>query len=270
VLEDLMQGKTIVITSGKGGVGKTTMTANLGMALANTGARVCLIDTDTGLRNLDLVLGVEQRIIFDLVDVTRGDCRLQQALIRDRRQPNLYFIPASQRAEKSAIKPSDMRLVVASLRETFDFILIDCPAGIEEGFQVAIAAADHALVVVNPEVSSVRDADRVIGLLEAAGIRETQLVINRVRPEMIARHDMIGAADVEELLGVPALAVLPDDPAVIVSTNRGEPLSLDRNAKLRKTFDDMAASLGGQTQAVVSPQPGPVTFLGRLKSMFAS
>ncbi|MNS41989.1 Septum site-determining protein MinD [compost metagenome] len=265
-----MQGKTIVVTSGKGGVGKTTMTANLGMALATSGARVCLIDTDTGLRNLDLILGVEQRIVFDLVDVIRGNCRLQQALIRDRREPNLYFIPASQRAEKSDIKPSDMRLIVASLRETFDFILIDCPAGIEEGFQVAIAAADQALVVVNPEVASVRDADRVVGLLEQAGIKETQLVINRVRAEMIARNDMISPSDVEELLGVPALAVLPDDPSVIVSTNRGEPVVLDRNARLRKTFEDMAQALRGDGTLVVAPQIGPVTFLGRLKSMFAS
>ena len=264
-----MQGKTIVVTSGKGGVGKTTVTANLGMALANAGARVCLIDTDTGLRNLDLILGVEQRIIFDLVDVIKGDCRLQQALIRDRRVGNLYFLPASQRAEKSAIKPSDMKLVVASLRESFDFILIDCPAGIEEGFQVAIAAADHALVVVNPEVSSVRDADRVVGLLEQAGIKETQLVLNRVRHEMVDRHDMIGPADVEELLGVPALCVLPDDPSVIISTNRGEPLALDRTAKLRKAFEDMASALAGTAPRVV-PQPGTVTFLGRLKSMFAS
>lgn len=264
-----MQGKTIVITSGKGGVGKTTMTANLGMALALRGARVCLIDTDTGLRNLDLVLGVEQRIIFDLVDVIKGECRLQQALIRDRRQGNLYFLPASQRAEKKDIKPSDMRLVVASLRESFDFILIDCPAGIEEGFQVAIAAADHALVVVNPDVSSVRDADRVVGLLEAAGIKDTQLVINRVRPDQVTRHDMISPCDVEELLGVPAIAVLPDDPAVIISTNRGEPIALDRAAKLRKTFDDMATALIGEMPRVV-PQPGQVTFLGRLKSMFAS
>ena len=161
-----------------------------------------------------------------------------------------------------------MKLVVASLRESFDFILIDCPAGIEEGFQVAIAAADQALVVVNPEVSSVRDADRVVGLLDAAGIKETQLIINRVRPDMVARHDMIGATDVEELLGVPALAVLPDDPTVIISTNRGEPLVLDRAAKQRRTFESMAAALGGQEEHVV-PQPGSVTFLGRLKSLFA-
>ena len=262
-----MQGNTIVITSGKGGVGKTTITANLGLALASAGGRVCLIDTDTGLRNLDLVLGVEQRIIFDLLDVVNGECRLQQALIRDRRAGNLYFLPAAQRADKSAIKPEDMKRVIASLRESFDHILIDCPAGIEEGFLVAIAAADQALVVVNPEVSSVRDADRVIGLLEQNGIKDTQLVINRVRPEMVNRHDMISASDVEELLGVPALAVLPDDPAVIISTNRGEPLALDRQAQLRRVFEEMAAAFGGQ--AVVVPQPGTVTFLGRLKSLFA-
>jgi septum site-determining protein MinD len=265
-----MRGTTIVVTSGKGGVGKTTVTANLGHALANTGARVCLIDTDTGLRNLDLVLGVEARIVFDLVDVINGDCRLQQALIRDRRNPELYFLPASQRADKSAVTPADMRRVVGSLRESFDFVVIDCPAGIEEGFQAAIAAADQALVVVNPEVGSVRDADRVMGLLEAAGMREIQLVINRVRPEMVARHDMIGATDVEELLGAPAIAILTDDPAVIVSTNRGEPLVLDRTAKSRRVFEEMAASIAGtQITTVTTLEPGPVTFFGRLKSLFA-
>jgi septum site-determining protein MinD len=264
-----MTGNTIVVTSGKGGVGKTTVTANLGLALAGLGARVCLIDTDLGLRNLDLVLGLEQRIIFDLVDVARGECRLQQALIHDRRQGNLYFLPASQRADKSALKPADMKGIIASLRESFDFILIDCPAGIEDGFQTAIAAANQALVVVNPEVSSVRDADRVLGLLQAQGIRDVQLVVNRVRPEMVDRHDMISIADVEELLGVPALAVLADDPAVIVSTNRGEPLVLDRHARLSRTFEQMAMALGGQELRVLPRQPGPVSFIGRLRALFA-
>lgn len=263
-----MTGNTIVVTSGKGGVGKTTITANMGLALANHGARVCLIDTDLGLRNLDLVLGVEQRIIFDLLDVARGECRLQQALIHDKRQPNLYFLPASQRCDKSALKPSDMRLILASLRETFDFILIDCPAGIEEGFMTAIAAANRALVVVNPEVSSVRDADRVIGLLNENGIRDIQLVINRVRQDMVDRHDSIGVPDIEELLGVPALAVLPESAEVITSTNRGEPLALDKASKLRRTFDQMALAMGG-TEIRVLEGPGPISFIGRLKALFA-
>lgn len=263
-----MTGNTIVVTSGKGGVGKTTVTANLGLALAEMGARVCLIDTDLGLRNLDIVLGVEGRIVFDLVDVAEGRCRLQQALIHDRRQGNLYFLPASQRCDKSALKPSDMRLIIASLRESFDFILIDCPAGIEEDFENAIAAADQALLVVNPEVASVRDADRVIGRLQAHGIRDVQLVINRLKPDMVARHDMISVEDIEELLAVPSLAVLPDDPTVIVSTNRGEPLVLDRHAKLSRIFAQMAIALGGQELRVVA-MPAQVSFFGRLRGLFA-
>lgn len=263
-----MLGNTIVVTSGKGGVGKTTVTANLGMALANMGSRVCLIDTDIGLRNLDIVLGVEQRIVYDLLDVARGECRLQQALIHDKRQPNLYFLPASQRGDKSSLSPADLKNIVSSLSETFEFILIDCPAGIEEGFKTAIAAANQALVVVNPEVSSVRDADRVMGLLNQAGMREIQLVVNRVRPDMMERHDQIGISDIEELLGAPALAILPDDPSVIVSTNRGEPLALDKQARLRRTFDQMALALGGHEVRVLE-KPGPVSFIGRLKAMFA-
>lgn len=264
-----MAGKVIVVTSGKGGVGKTTMTANLGMALAGMGLKVCLVDTDMGLRNLDLVLGLEQRIIFDIVDVAHGNCRLQQALIHDRRQGNLWFLPASQRCDKSVLSPADMRNIALGLRESFDFVLVDCPAGIEEGFQVAIAGADEALVVVNPEVSSVRDADRVVGLLEKAAVRDVRLIINRCRPELIAKHDQISVADIEELIGAPALAILPDDPSVITSTNKGEPLVLDKQAKLRKTFEAMAQALAGQeVHSLV--QPGPVTFMGRLRAIFAS
>ena len=263
-----MAGKVIVVTSGKGGVGKTTVTANLGMALAVAGHKVCLVDTDMGLRNLDLVLGVEQRIIFDIIDVAFGDCRLQQALVHDRRNPNLYFLPASQRCDKSVLRPVDMQIICGALRESFDFVVIDCPAGIEEGFQVAIAGADEALVVVNPEVSSVRDADRVVGLLEKAGMKETRLVINRCRAELLAKNDQISVADIEELLGVPAIAVMPDDPTVITSTNKGEPLVLDKQAKLRKTFEAMAGALGGRNLQLVMT-PGPVTFFGRIKQMFA-
>lgn len=263
-----MAGKVIVVTSGKGGVGKTTMTANLGMALAAMGLKVCLVDTDMGLRNLDLVLGLEQRIIFDIVDVAHGTCRLQQALIHDRRQANLYFLPASQRCDKSVLRPLDMRLIAGALRESFDYVLVDCPAGIEDGFAVAIAGADEALVVVTPEVSSVRDADRVVGLLEKAAIRDVRLIINRCRPELIAKHDQISVADIEELIGAPALAIFPDDPAVITSTNKGEPLALDKQAKLRKTFEGMATAIAGQEiHALV---PSNVTFFGKLRAIFAS
>lgn len=261
-----MQATTITVTSGKGGVGKTTVTANLGMALARLGYQVCLIDTDTGLRNLDLILGLEQRIIFDLLDVARGLCRPEQALIHDRREPNLYLLPTSQRDDKTALSPSDMRLVVSALRPRFDYILIDCPAGIEEGFQTAIAAADQALVVVNPEVSSVRDADRVLSMLHAAGVRGARLVINRLRPEMVARHDMIDAVDVAELLRTPTLAVLPEDTRVIVSTNRGEPVALDRKAKTGQLFEQMARAIATNQ---LRPRPEPAGLVGRVKAFFA-
>lgn len=263
-----MQATAIVVTSGKGGVGKTTVTANLGMALAGLGFKVCLVDTDTGLRNLDLVLGLEQRIIFDLVDVARGDCRLAQALIHDRREPNLYVLPTSQRCDKSALTPQDMLLVMAGLRTQFDFVLIDCPAGIEEGFQTAIAAADQALVVVNPEVSSVRDADRVVGMLSDGGVKDIRLVVNRLRPEMVQRHDMIGVGDIEELLGVPALASLPEDTRVIVSTNRGEPLVLDRKAKTGQLFEHLARELAGRDEALLPSAPS-YSLLARVKAFFA-
>ncbi|MDB5098206.1 MAG: septum site-determining protein MinD [Cyanobacteria bacterium RYN_339] len=263
-----MEATAIVITSGKGGVGKTTITANLGMGLAGLGYKVCLVDTDTGLRNLDLVLGLEQRIVFDLVDVARGHCRLQQALIHDRRNPNLYVLPTSQRCDKTALKPADMRLVMAALRQSFDYVLIDCPAGIEEGFQVAIAAADQALVIVNPEVSSVRDADRVLGMLQEAGMRDVRLIINRLRPEMVARNDMMDVRDIEEILGVPMLAALQEDSQVIVSTNRGEPLVLDKRAKTGKLFEEMAKAVSGRQICLVA-MPGPITFMGRIKALFA-
>ncbi|HEY9724268.1 MAG TPA: septum site-determining protein MinD [Oscillatoriaceae cyanobacterium] len=263
-----MNGKTLVVTSGKGGVGKTTVTANLGLALARLGSRVCLIDMDLGLRNLDLVLGVEQRIVYDLVDVARGECRLQQALIHDRRESRLYFLPAAQSVGQNAVSSADLVRLVAGLRESFDFVLIDCPAGIEAGFATAIAAADAALVIVMPEVASVRDADRVLGLLERRGLRDVQLLVNRMRPEMAERNDMIGVTDLEELLGVPAIAVLPDDPEIVVSTNRGEPVALNPHARLRRHFDQLAIAVAGQQLHVLDGIP-PSGFLQRLKALFA-
>ena len=261
-----MQATTIVVTSGKGGVGKTTVTANLGMALAKQGFHVCLIDTDTGLRNLDLLLGVEQRVIFDLVDVAEGRCRPEQALIHDRRSPNLCVLPTSQRHDKSALGPDDLRAVVATLRPRFDFVLLDCPAGIEEGFKTAIAAADRALVVLNPEVSSVRDADRVLGMLSDHGIRDVRLVLNRVREDMVARNDMISPEDVGELLRTPTLAVLPEDLRVVVSTNKGEPVALDRKARTGKLFEHMAKAVATNQLTIKAVVPEPVGMMGRLKS----
>lgn len=264
-----MEATAIVVTSGKGGVGKSTVTANIGMALAQLGHQVCLIDTDTGLRNLDLLLGLEQRIVFDLVDVAHGHCRPEQALIYDRRQPNLYLLPTSQRCDKTSIGPADMRLVVSALRERFDFILIDCPAGIEEGFQTAIAAADEALVVVNPEVSSVRDADRVVGMLQDAGLKNVRLIVNRMRNQMAARNDMIDARDIGELLRTPTLAVVPEDTQVIVSTNRGEPLVLNRTAKTGRLFEAMAKAIEGH-QLTITVSNEQYGLVGRLKNFFQS
>src|SRR5512136_2743145 len=195
-----MTGKVITVTSGKGGVGKTTATANLGVALASVGDKVVCIDADIGLRNLDVILGLENRIVYDLVDVVEGRCRLRQALIRDKRLPELYLIPAAQTRDKSAVSPSDMVRLCDDLRPDFDWILIDSPAGIERGFRNAVAPADIIIVVTNPEVSAVRDADRIIGLIEAEEKGPGKLLINRVKPEMVRRGDMLSTEDVLDVL----------------------------------------------------------------------
>lgn len=263
-----MRAETIVVTSGKGGVGKSTVTANLGMAMARQGAKVCLVDADLGLRNLDLLLGLERRVVYDVMDVIGNDCRLEKALVHDHREPNLFFLPASQRFDKTALTTAAMGHLLDRLSASFDIILIDCPAGIEEGFQLATCAARSAVLVVNPEVSSVRDADRVLGLLNQSGFKDIRLIINRVRPEMMKRHDQIGVEDIQELLGLPILGVLADDETVITSTNRGEPLVLDRRSKLRKHFEQMADEL---IQAHLQPvtQMADTGLLGRLKALFA-
>ena len=217
-------GEVIVITSGKGGVGKTTTTANLGSSLAVEGKKVALIDTDIGLRNLDVVMGLENRIVYDIVDVVEGKCKLRQALIKDKRFKELYLLPAAQTRDKSAVNEEQMRELVGKLKEEFDYILIDCPAGIEQGFKNAIAGADRAIVVTTPEVSAVRDADRIIGLLEANEIGKTELVVNRLRADMVKRGDMMSSDDVVEILAVDLLGVVPDDENIVVSTNQGEPL----------------------------------------------
>ncbi len=217
-------GEVIVITSGKGGVGKTTTTANLGTGLAQLQKKTVMIDTDIGLRNLDVVMGLENRIVYNLVDVVEGNCRIRQALIRDRKYPELYLLPSAQTRDKSAVTPEQMKKLTDELREEFDYILLDCPAGIEQGFQNAIAGVDRALVVTTPEVSAIRDADRIIGLLEANGIRQTELIVNRLRMELVRRGDMMSVEDVCEILGIPLIGAVPDDENIVVSTNRGEPL----------------------------------------------
>ncbi len=217
-------GEVIVITSGKGGVGKTTTTANVGTGLAKLNKKVVLIDTDIGLRNLDVVLGLENRIVYNLVDVVEGNCRIKQALIKDKRYQNLYLLPSAQTRDKNSVTPEQMKKLADELRDEFDYILMDCPAGIEQGFKNAIAGADSALVVTTPEVSAVRDADRIIGLLEANEMKSTHLIVNRLRPDMVKRGDMMSADDVVEILAVDLIGIVPDDENIVISTNQGEPL----------------------------------------------
>lgn len=216
--------EVIVITSGKGGVGKTTTSANVGTGLAMLGKKVILIDTDIGLRNLDVVMGLENRIVYNLVDVVEGNCRLKQALIKDKRYPNLYLLPSAQTRDKSAVNPEQMKKLVEYLREEYDYILLDCPAGIERGFQNAIAGADRAIVVTTPEVSAIRDADRIIGLLESHGIATIDLVLNRIRMDMVKRGDMMSLDDVMDILAVHIIGAVLDDENIVISTNQGEPL----------------------------------------------
>jgi septum site-determining protein MinD len=224
--------RVIVITSGKGGVGKTTVTANLGTAIAQLGHKVCLIDADFGLRNLDLLLGLEQRVVYTIIDVLAGECVLEKALVRDKRTEGLYLLPAAQNRNKEAINPQQMRDIIGKLSPRFDYILVDCPAGIEGGFRNAIAAANEALIVTTPEVAAVRDADRVVGLLESEDLKSIRLIVNRLRPEMVQMDEMISVEDIVDLLVVPLIGIIPDDKQVITSSNRGEPLVLNQEISL--------------------------------------
>lgn len=241
-----MTATVITITSGKGGVGKTTTTANVAVALAAGGQKVVCIDGDIGLRNLDVVLGLENRIVYDLVDVVEGRCRLRQAMIRDKRLAELYLIPSAQTRDKSAVSPSDMVRLCDDLRPDFDWILIDSPAGIERGFRNVIAPADMVVVVTNPEISAVRDADRIIGLVEAEEKGPVRLVINRVNPAMIRRGDMLAAEDVLELLAVELIGIIPEDENVVVSTNRGFPVALNGKIWAGRAFHNIARRLRGE------------------------
>lgn len=242
-----MNAQAIVVTSGKGGVGKTTTTANVGAALAKEGEKVVVLDTDVGLRNLDVVMGLEGRVVYDLIDVFEGRCKLKQAIIRDKRVDTLHLIAASQTNDKSALDEARMQETVQMLKDDgFDRIIIDSPAGIESGFQTAASAAEGALVVVNPEVSSVRDADRIIGLLEARGIEEVRLIINRLRPEMVKRGDMLEVDDVLEILGVKLIGIVPEDEKILVSTNMGSPASLDEGNKAGGEFRNIAKRVRGE------------------------
>ncbi len=241
-----MAACVITITSGKGGVGKTTTTANLGVALARRGKRVACLDADIGLRNLDVVMGLENRIVYDIVDVVEGRARLRQALIKDKRLPELQMIPAAQTRDKSAVNPDQMVKLVNDLRKEFDFVLIDSPAGIEHGFKNALAPADRVLIVTTPEVSAVRDADRIIGLVEAAEKTAPQLIINRLRPSMVKRGDMLDTADVLEVLSIELVGIVPEDEGIITSTNRGQPVALEEKTPAGQAYGRIAQRLLGQ------------------------
>ncbi len=242
-----MKATVITVTSGKGGVGKTTVTVNLAVALALRGKKVVCIDGDIGLRNMDVILGLENRIVYDLVDAVEGRCRLKQAMIHDKRLPELYLIPASQTRDKDAVSPEQMIQLCNDLRNDFDYILIDSPAGIEQGFKNAIAPADRVLVVTNPEVSAVRDADRIIGLIEAEGKGPGQLVLNRINKSMVDRGDMMNQDDVNELLAIELIGLIPEDSSVIVSTNRGTPIAFDEKTAAGRAFRNLAARVEGET-----------------------
>ena len=246
--------EVMVITSGKGGVGKTTTTANIGTGLALLGYSVVLIDTDIGLRNLDVVMGLENRIIYNLVDVVEGNCRMKQALIRDKRCQNLYLLPSAQTRDKSSVNPGQMRKLVGDLREEFDYILLDCPAGIEQGFQNAIAGADRALVVTTPEVSAIRDADRIIGLLEASQMQEIDLIVNRVRMDMVRRGDMMSVADVADILAVNVIGAVPDDEDVVISANQGEPL-VDTDTVAGQAYLNICKRITGESVPFLDLDP---------------
>ena len=264
-----MTDKVITITSGKGGVGKTTATANIATALADDGKKVVCIDADIGLRNLDVVLGLENRIVYDLVDVIEGRCRLRQAMIRDKRLPTLFLIPAAQTRDKSAVSPSDMVRLVDDLRTESDWILIDSPAGIERGFRNAIAPADVIVVITNPEISAVRDADRIIGLVEAEEKGPVQLVLNRIKPEMVKREDMLSPDDVVELLAIELIGIVPEDEDVILSTNRGVPIVLDGKSKSGQAFRNIAARLSGNDVPFISLEDSN-GFFGRISRLMRS
>lgn len=265
-----MKARVITITSGKGGVGKTTITANLATALAMLDHKVVAIDSDIGLRNLDVVMGLENRIVYDLVDVIEGRCRLRQAMIKDKRLPELSLIPAAQTRDKMAVSPSDMVLVCDQLRDEADFVLIDSPAGIERGFRNAITPADEVIVVTNPEISAVRDADRIIGMIEAEEKGPGKLMINRLKPSMVARGDMLSIEDILEILAVDLLGVIPEDEAILVSTNRGMPVALSatNSSSASQAFRNVALRLDGEEVPLID-LTAKEGFVARLRGFVA-
>jgi len=259
--------KVITITSGKGGVGKTTSTANLGTALAGLGNKVVVVDADIGLRNLDVVMGLENRIVYDLVDVIEGNCRLRQALIKDKHEAELYLLPAAQTRDKDAVTKEEMIELVDQLREEFDFVLIDSPAGIESGFKNAIAGADEIIIVTTPEVSAVRDADRIIGLCEAYEKGQPRLILNRLRPKMVRSGEMMSVEDVLQILAIDLIGIIPEDEDVITATNKGEVLVLDKSSKTGKYYTDIARRINGE-EVAIDPIEDTPSLIERISNMF--
>ncbi len=259
--------EVIVITSGKGGVGKTTSSANLGTGLAMLGHKVVLIDADIGLRNLDVVLGLENRIVYDIVDVVDGNCRVKQALIKDKKYESLFLLPAAQTKDKDSVSPQQMIDLCETLKEDFDYILIDCPAGIEQGFKNAIAAASKAIVITTPEISAVRDADRVIGLLHSIGIKNPLLVLNRVRIDMVKKGDMMSLDDVAEILAIDILGVVPEDESIVISTNKGEPAVLDNKSEAGQAFRNISKRIAGEKVELIDLN-NTSSFFSTFKNLF--
>ena len=263
-----MSGKTIVMTSGKGGVGKTTATANVGTALALRSNRVAVVDTDIGLRNLDVVMGLENRIVYDLVDVVEGRCRIEQALIKDKHAGELYLIAAAQTRDKDCITGEQLTGLCRRLEDNFDYVIVDCPAGIEQGFKNAISAAQEALVVTTPEVSAIRDADRVIGLLNAGNVRDAKLIINRIKPEMVRQGNMMDASDVLEMLAVDAVGLVPSDDRVITATNNGTPVVYDPTSPSGREFVRIAARIDGDYIPIIDPvEEQPTSIMDKVRNL---
>ncbi|WP_409301934.1 septum site-determining protein MinD [Peribacillus sp. SCS-155] len=263
-------GEAIVITSGKGGVGKTTTSANLGTSLALLGKKVCLVDTDIGLRNLDVVMGLENRIIYDLVDVVEGRCKIHQALVKDKRFDDLlYLLPAAQTSDKSAVNPEQMKQLVDELKRDYDYIIIDCPAGIEQGYKNAVAGADKAIVVTTPETSAVRDADRIIGLLEKEeNIEPPKLVINRIRSHMLKSGEMLDIDEITTHLSIDLIGIVADDDQVIKASNQGEPIALDPNNKASIAYRDIARRILGESVPLRRLDEEPKGFVAKIKKLF--
>ena len=260
--------EVILVTSGKGGDGKTTTTANLGAALALKGKKIVLVDTDIGLRNLDVVMGLENRIVYDIVDVVEEKCKLKQALIKDKRFNELFLLPAAQTRDKSAVNEEQMKELTNKLKEEFDYILIDCPAGIEQGFKNAIAGADRAVVVTTAEISAIRDADRIIGLLEASELKNPELVINRIRPNMVKKGEMMDVTDIVDLLSIDLIGVVPDDEYIITQTNKGEPVVSNKKAPSGKAYIEIARRILGENVDITIPGSSE-GFFQKIKNIFS-